>query len=522
MLEAQKLADQTMGFSAWGPWRFLPLSLALLILGWCVSLNLGVHGWHTETKPDPRQLQQQQLGDALQALTQVLNDDRVINDTLAAEVKTHQKVLAAYLASQPVPSAPDAPVDPTSYAGRLQAIVNELPTVASAPDLITQQKRLFDELMLVRPALAAKRYPDGSAARGFQWACLGWLDARKSAWDRGEANWQSLEEGKPLWQSMMGQLEAFTLDLGSNEEGARKKAAKDLRDFLMGQSRLDAFKQADALLTQVRGVKERLAAALTQLPPPPPLEVTPAQLWQRLKFSGSVTEGLEWLLAANAVLVLMLAFEFWAHRKGMRRLADQWSNWSLRQEVSIRKTSPGLRGVQQSMAKMSDDLDMLADRFLMAAQAIPAQVAQNQPETPWLGVRKLQQDIQQDVQLIREKLLQFHVQFSQGGSHENLTYDLAYLVQGLESVEAMISTLMQQLDLMGKQPWDQDVMALPVLSEQWRVQVLAFKRQLKAMRKEIEEVEGLIDRAAEKVPHDLRFEDLNGYDASGRRIESSA
>ena len=38
----------------------------------------------------------------------------------------------------------------------------------------------------------------------------------------------------------------------------------------------------------------------------------------------------------------------------------------------------------------------------------------------------------------------------------------------------------------------------------------------------IEEVEGLIDRAAEKVPHDLRFEDLNGYDASGRRIESSA
>jgi hypothetical protein len=174
------------------------------------------------------------------------------------------------------------------------------------------------------------------------------------------------------------------------------------------------------------------------------------------------------------------------------------------------------------MAKMSDDLDMLADRFLMAAQAIPAQVAQNQPETPWLGVRKLQQDIQQDVQLIREKLLQFHVQFSQGGSHENLTYDLAYVVQGLESVEAMISTLMQQLDLMGKQPWDQDVMALPVLSEQWRVQVLAFKRQLKAMRKEIEEVEGLIDRAAEKVPHDLRFEDLNGYDASGRRIESSA
>ena len=75
------------------------------------------------------QLQKQQLGDALQALTQVLNDDRVINDTLAVEVKTHQKVLAAYLASQPVPSAPDAPVDPTSYAGRLQAIVNELPTV---------------------------------------------------------------------------------------------------------------------------------------------------------------------------------------------------------------------------------------------------------------------------------------------------------------------------------------------------------------------------------------------------------
>jgi hypothetical protein len=205
----------------------------------------------------------------------------------------------------------------------------------------------------------------------------------------------------------------------------------------------------------------------------------------------------------------------------MRNLAREWANWSIRQEVKIRKTAPGLQGIQKSMAQMSEDLDMLADRFLMAAQAVSTQTAEEAPELPWPGVRKLQQDIKQDVRLTREKLLNLNLQFCSGVSHESLIYDMAYIAQALESIEVTVGTLMKQLDLIGQRPLDHDLVTLPVLSEQWRSEVLELKRQLKIMRKEVQGVEGLIDRAAEKIPHTLRFEDMNGYDATGRRIESS-
>ena len=282
-----------------------------------------------------------------------------------------------------------------------------------------------------------------------------------------------------------------------------------------------SFGATGALFTQIRLAKDRLSVSLHDLPPAPPPEVTPAKIWQWMIFPGPLSQGLEWLTAATALLLVMLLWQYLAFRKGMRNLAHEWSHWSIRQEVKIRKTSPGLQGIQQSMTKMSEEMDMLADRFLMAAQSVSSQTAEDEPELPWSGVRKLQQDIQQDVRLTREKLLNLNVQFCSGVGHESLIYDMTFIAQALETVEINVGILMRQLDLIGKRPLDHDLVTLPVLSEQWRAEVLELKRQLKTMRKEVQGVEGLIDRAAEKIPYTLRFEDMNGYDATGRRIESS-
>ena len=226
MLEAQKLVDQTMGFSPWGRWQTLPLLAALCILLLCISLNLGFHRPEAERHQDLGLEKQQQVLAILQALPQVLDGQRALDDEMRQQVQSHLAVLLKFREFQSAKSDINPTRDPMTFMGRLNLIVDDLQIIQSAPLLVAQQQRLFDDLWAVRPTLTAKRYPDGSAARGFQWVCLSWLDAQKNTLGQGKITWQELEDGKTLWSSMMRQMSLFSLDLVSTEDGVRQNAAK--------------------------------------------------------------------------------------------------------------------------------------------------------------------------------------------------------------------------------------------------------------------------------------------------------
>jgi hypothetical protein len=522
MLEQQKLVDKTKGFSVWGRWQFLPLVLALLSLFLCISLYLSLNWPQAERHQDQHLQRQQEVMDILHAMPDILKPNRAIDPDLVAFIQSQLATLTQFRASLSLPSNLNPVRDPMTFVGRLNLIINDLQILQSTLPLWTQLQLLQQEMKAARGALTAKRYPDGSAARGFQWVSLSWLKAQNNLPENGPWTWQAFDEGKALWQSMIGQMSAFSLDLTYSEEGARKNAAKDLRDFLNDRGLFERLRKTDALYTQVGLAKDRLLVSLGNLPPAPESPTPRIPLWQWLIFPAPLSQGLQWLLAVNAALVILCLAYFGSQRKGMSRLAEEWFTWVVRQEVKIRKTSPGLHGVKESIANLSDDLDQLADRFLWAAQAVATQTGDHHSESQVMGLQPLQAGLQQDVRDIREKLLNLHMQFCGGASQANLIYDMTDVVQRFEGVEQSLLTLAQQVDLIGHHQVDPDVVVLPVLSEQWRSEVLEFKRQLKTIRKELENVEGLIDHVADKVPPALRFEDMNGYHSSGRRIDAAS
>ena len=59
----------------------------------------------------------------------------------------------------------------------------------------------------------------------------------------------------------------------------------------------------------------------------------------------------------------------------------------------------------------------------------------------WSAAARIQADLESELMLLREKLLNIHLQFCSGATHENLVYDLAFTAEGIQTVLTTASDL---------------------------------------------------------------------------------
>jgi uncharacterized protein YoxC len=118
--------------------------------------------------------------------------------------------------------------------------------------------------------------------------------------------------------------------------------------------------------------------------------------------------------------------------------------------------------------------------------------------------------------LLREKLLNIHLQFCSGASHENLVYDLAFTAEGIQTVLTTASDLgrsfallkehLHQTDAVGN---DQEVVAM-------MSQISNLKTSVKRMTQQLRDLSNKLQVAVEDVPDGKRFDTVNAQRANGK------
>jgi hypothetical protein len=127
----------------------------------------------------------------------------------------------------------------------------------------------------------------------------------------------------------------------------------------------------------------------------------------------------------------------------------------------------------------------------------------------WRTTARMQADLESELMLLREKLLNIHLQFCSGATHENLVYDLAFTAEGIQTVLTTASDLgrsfallkehLHQADAVGN---DQEVVAM-------MSQISNLKTSVKRMTFQLRDLSNKLQLAVEDVPDGKRF-DLMG------------
>lgn len=516
MLETRRLSEKTRSYAVWGKGRWSPSLMLVSALLLCLSMTFGLYWPQTERNQSQQLNQYQDVKPTVQNLQHMFEAAQTIDAAMSQEIQTQLTQLLNFRNAHSLKLDTNSIRDPQTFFGRLNLMVDDLKILQTTLDLLANQDRLVQELVIMKTTMIAKRYPEGSPAKAFQWASQSWVDAHGSIQLGKPRSWKNLEDEKLLWQHMIGQLAAVEIDLQTPDSGVRKQATNDLWEQLSSSGRLDLLRQTDAMYAQVLLAKNRLSASVEQMQNEPLPEVKSDQIWQWLIFPGTVAQGLLWLVALLLVTLFIQVLQQFGHKRGMHQLAEAWLDWSSRQEIQIRKTSPILVSLHTAIEKMSDGLGLLADSLSQASKTAQVKKDEDQLALSWQGVHKLKLDIYQDVQLTREKLLNVHTQFCSGATRENLIYDMAYIAQALETVEGSVQALSRHLDLVSEKSQDEVLLPLQELVEGWSAEVVEFKRQLQAMRKNVDVVDGMIDLVVEDVPQNLRFDAMPRYDISAR------
>jgi hypothetical protein len=134
----------------------------------------------------------------------------------------------------------------------------------------------------------------------------------------------------------------------------------------------------------------------------------------------------------------------------------------------------------------------------------------------WRAASRMQADLENELMLLREKLLNIHLQFCSGATHENLVYDLAFTTEGIQTVLTTASDLgrsfailkehLQTTETTGN---DQEVVAM-------MLQISNLKNSVKRMTQQLRELSNQLQVAVEDVPDGQRFEGASRQKSMGR------
>ena len=539
MLEGRKLSIEMQRDSNSRVWTFLSLliSLACVLLLASLWISLSIAPPAPDKSQDNMAQAHAKVLEGVDKLKSGLAADQAITAELFAEMAELVPVLDGFAqASAKATQAAADSRDVQIWPGRANLILDDLNTL-----ILTKEPTL--NFLRTRDALSALYKPKGSispqassplsAFREFSTGVSEWVKltepsasgkssaiAAKSVAVSTPLTWGLLLSSQTPWRQINVQMDALESEtkLTDSATAAQAKAAQTLLTALNTNNLMQSIRSTDEQMSKVWTAHERLLASLNQLPPVPKVIVAPAPFsWSQLAFLGNAAEG---LMGAMSLLIMGLAVLLAARISRQQHLQNLSKKWlALTQQLENT-----LRDVTQPLAtSINQQEELIAEFNRLLEQSKLLQQTMNTPiESPeksledqaWRAAARMQSDLESELMLLREKLLNIHLQFCSGATHENLVYDLAFTAEGIQTVLTTASDLgrsfallkehLHQTDAVGN---DQEVVSM-------MSQISNLKTSVKRITQQLCDLSNKLQVAVEDVPDGKRFDTANAQRAN--------
>jgi acyl carrier protein phosphodiesterase len=266
--------------------------------------------------------------------------------------------------------------------------------------------------------------------------------------------------------------------------------------------------------------QERLRTATAQRLPVPQVVIDqPAWHVSSLAFPGTSSQGLMASFCAMIfVLAVMLAGHF-ARRKHLRLMSQQWLMVTQQLESAVRSVDAPLANAVSRMdvlspefASMTDKLKQMQLAFMTPVDAPP----QTLDEQAWDVATRMQRELESDLNLLREKLLNIHLQFCSGQTHENLVYDLAFTTEAIQTVFTTARDLGRSVALLKESLTQVEALGDGQEFEALITQLNGLRASSKKITLSLQDLSSRLQLAVEDVPEGRRFEVSARNDEVGR------
>ena len=546
MLEARKLSDQLQQDQNAKLWSWLTLAVWLLTVALLVSVWVGL-----EFEKPPADQSQQKM---TQAHTQVLNTVGLLKASVSPELE----ISAAFFDQVASLNAPlldyaqmaavglRIPVDTKdaqNWPGQINLWLDDLKTVSNSKEDLLSYATLREALIAVYKAKGSfgqKQLLQSAPASGFYVALEQWIKATSAESSTSTSTQTSkpspfisaqfsaavLAKGQASWRELGIQMDALEVDAKQAEDPVRAKVAKDLVALLSKNDLMPNMRKADDAWAQFLLAQERLRTATAQLLPEPQVVIDqPAWHVSRLAFPGTSSQGLMASFCAMLLaLAVMLASHF-ARRQHLRVMSQQWLMVTQQLESAVRSVDAPLAGAIGRMDALSTEFALVTDKLKQMQLALMTPVdapPQTLDEQAWDVATRMQRELESDLNLLREKLLNIHLQFCSGQTHENLVYDLAFTTEAIQTVFTTARDLGRSVALLKDSLTQAEALSDGQEFEALITQVNGLRASAKKITLSLQDLSSRLQLAVEDVPEGRRFEVSARHDEiGGTRVNQS-
>jgi hypothetical protein len=523
MLEGRKLSIEMQRDSNSRVWTFLSLLISLACVLLLASLWIGFS--IAPPAPDKSQDNMAQAHAKVLERTERLKSnlaaEQILGPELYAEMVSHVQVLSDF--SQMSAKAIQVPADSRDgqfWPGRANLILEDLNTL-----LLAKEPTL--NFLNTQSSLSALYKPKGSispqasapltAFREFNAAVADWsklmgatVGSAKPAASSAPFTWSLLIGSKTPWRQLNAQMDALEGEAKLTENAVQAKSAQDLLKALNQNNLLQTIQSTDAQMAKVWVAHERLLSSLEKLPPVPTVVLAPTPFsWSQLAFPGNSEEA---LMGAMALLVIGLSVLIAAHisrQQHLKLMSQKWLSLTQQLETTLRDVTQPLAASVHQQEELILEFNRLLDqsRLLQQTLNMPVETPQKSLEDQaWRTAARMQADLESELLLLREKLLNIHLQFCSGATHENLVYDLAFTAEGIQTVLTTASDLGRSFAIVKEHlhqddatVHDQEVVAIIA-------QISNLRNSVKRMVQQLRDLSDKLQVAVEDVPDGKRFD----------------
>ena len=518
MLEGRKLSLEMQRGSNGRAWTVL----AVLISSACILLLASIWVGIAITPPPPDKSQDHMAQAHAKVLESTarfktsLEADQSITTELFAEMAESGQALSQFL--QTVAQANLVPASSNNanlWPERANLILEDLNALQTAKQTLLNLQVTRDHLRaLFKPkgTISPQASAPQTAFREFSMGVAEWGKVSENT-SPTAFTWGWVLSAKVPWQQIIAQLDGLEAEAKQTDNPAQAKAAQTLLNALSQNNLLQNLRSTDEALTKVWAAHERLLASLEQLPPVPQVLIpSPPFSWSQFAFPGKTTDGLMGAVALLLVGLTVLLALHMSRQQHLKRMSQKWLALTLQLESAVRDITQPLANAVNQQEELVTEFNRLLEqsRLLQLTLNTPIETPQKTLEDQaWLAAARIQADLENELTLLREKLLNIHLQFCSGATHENLVYDLAFTTEGIQTVLITASDLgrsfailkehMHQTDASGN---DQELVAM-------MSQISALKTSVKRMTQQLRDLSHKLQVAVEDVPDGKRFDGAN-------------
>lgn len=526
MLEGRKLSLEMQRDSNGRFWTLLSLIISTACILLLASVWVGI-----AIAPPPPDKSQDNMAQAhakvvelVDRLKMNLAAEQVLTPELYAEMVEQAQLLSNF--SQMSANAIQAPTDSRDgliWPGRANLILEELNTLVLAKETTLNFLQIQNSLSgLYKPKgpLSAQASAPLTAFREFSAAVAEWskvtgseLGSVKPSASSVPLTWALLMSSKTAWRQINAQMDALEVEAKLTDNAAQAKSAQTLWSALNQNNLLQSIRSTDEQMAKVWVAHERLLVNLEKLPPVPKVILPPeAFSWSQLAFPGKAVEAVKGAIALLVIGLSVLLASHISRRQHLKLMSHKWLSLTQQLENTLRNVTQPLAASIHQQEELILEFNRLLDqsRLLQQTMNTPVETPQKTLEDQaWRAAARMQADLESELLLLREKLLNIHLQFCSGATHENLVYDLAFTAEGIQTVLITASDLGRSFAIVKEHLHQADATVNDQELVAMMTQISNLKNSVKRMAQQLRELSNKLQVAVEDVPDGKRFDSVS-------------